>query len=84
MRIRRARPSWSSERLLLEEKLDAVEAFERSLVSRKIAPSSRSLVFPVIGWVLRALIAVALGMNAAVVAMLVVFFVFVRMLHITL
>lgn len=83
MRVRGARPSWSPERLALEERLDAVEAFERSQVRRRIAPHARGYVFPVLGWVMRALIAIALGMNVAVVAMLVTFFVFVKMLHIT-
>lgn len=83
MRVRRARPSWSVERLMLEERLDAVEAFERSLVKRRLTPRSRSFIFPWITRILRAVIAVVIGMNVAVAAMLVTFFVFAKLLHIT-
>lgn len=83
MRVRRSRTSWNTDRLLLEERLDAVEAFERTLVKRRLAPSANGVLSRWVGRFLRALIAVAIGMNVAVIAMLLTFFVFAKILHIT-
>lgn len=75
--------TWSKERFLYEEQLDALAALERRMRKEKRVPDRRTVLFVWLRPILTALVGVALGINVGMFAVLVAFFILAKTLHIT-
>ncbi len=66
-----------------EQEMAAVEAFERWQVKQRRMPNPRNVLLRRLGFLFQILGALLLGLNIAVVAVLLNFFLFIKVLHVS-